>query len=590
MRDPTPPQIAAAHPSTPTSKHTRTRQPRPLLLPPTPPVRSRRAATIVRWFGLGEAMEQRTTDARETQPAQVAFALAPGTITLITGPSGAGKSSLLSHLQRSADAPGARHTIKWIDLASVKLPNTPIVDCFSGNDVDVDDDEEEEEEDNQNRTANEATALHARGRRGVPETPGVLAPSVALRAHPTVQAPPAFASPAFTDCAGREDDDVLRETLLALARVGLAEAWTYLRTPAELSDGQRWRLRLAVALERARREMSNHSTARVVLVADEFAALLDRVTGCVVARSLRRAVAPGSRVAAVVATAHDDDDVTRALSPDVLVRCDFGRVTVRKTPTIHSGSNPGGPMRKIIVTSLTTLALLATAPAHVAHADEPHTRSTFVAPRGGNDRLLLEPPSPFEPERSLFRFDPRPPRREPAPLYPSVERELDRGTGRIESDVEFDTGRWQRAQDERLGIVRPERELERFEEERDRALRIETQQRRAGQADRAQRQLESESQRLAAERERFYRSAGIDATGAAHDTRQLKNLERAYQRDVKQLRRDRAAELKRLEQRDDLRGDALRAARAQIDERYRAAQTQRRERHATDRARVLGSE
>ena len=247
-------------------------------------------------------------------------------------------------------------------------------------------------------------------------------------------------------------------------------------------------------------------------------------------------------------------------------------------------------MRKIIVTSLTTLALLATALVHVAHADEPRTRSTFVSPRGGNDRLLLEPPSPCEPERSLFRFDPRPPRRESAPLYPSVERELDRGTGRIESDVEFDARRWQRAQDERLGIVRPERELDRFEEERDRALRVETQQRRAELGDRAQRRLESESQRLAAERDRFYRSAGIDATGAAHDTRQLKNLERAYQRDVKQLRRDRAAELKRLEKRDDLKGDALRAARTQIDERYRAAQTARRERHAADRAGVLGTE
>ena len=433
-----------------------------------------------------------------------------------------------------------------------------------------------------------------------------------------------------------ECDPRLRETLLALARVGLAEAWTYLRTPAELSDGQRWRLRLAVALDRARRATTNHPTARVVLVADEFAALLDRVTGCVVARSLRRTIGPGSRVAALVATAHDG--VTRALSPDVLVRCDFGRVTVEKMPTIRSelaarrpraqssggfadqparemkarstptredprsrsstplvgaerqAPNPGGPMRKILVTSLATLALLTSAPSLVALADEPRTRSTFVGPRGGNDRLLLEPPSPFEPERSLFRFDPRPPRRNPSPLYPAVERELDRGTGRIESDVEFETRRWQRVQDERLGIVRPERELDRFEEERDRSLRIETQERRAEIDRRSQQLMESESQRLAAERERFYRSAGIDVTGAAHDTRQLKDLERAYQRDVKQLRRDRAAERKRLGQRDDLRGETLRAARAEIDERYRAAQAERRERHAADRARVLGTD
>ena len=247
-------------------------------------------------------------------------------------------------------------------------------------------------------------------------------------------------------------------------------------------------------------------------------------------------------------------------------------------------------MRKIIVTSLATLTLLTSAPARVAYADEPRTRSTFVAPRGGNDRLLLEPPSPFEPERSLFRFDPRPPRRDPSTLYPSVERELDRGTGRIESDAEFDMRRWQRDQDVRRGELPRQREFERFDEERDRTLRLETQQRRAESDRRSQQLMESESQRLAAERERFYRSAGIDVTGAAHDTRQLKNLERAYQRDVKQLRRDRAAEVKRLEQRDDLKGDALRTARAEIEERYRAAQTQRRERHAADRARVLGTE
>lgn len=36
-----------------------------------------------------------------------------------------------------------------------------------------------------------------------------------------------------------------------LNRVGLGEAYTYLRLPSELSDGQRWRLRLAVCLHRA---------------------------------------------------------------------------------------------------------------------------------------------------------------------------------------------------------------------------------------------------------------------------------------------------------------------------------------------------
>src|SRR5207248_7163155 len=43
----------------------------------------------------------------------------------------------------------------------------------------------------------------------------------------------------------------LDQTLALLSQVGLAEAWSYLRTPSELSEGQRWRLKLALAMQRA---------------------------------------------------------------------------------------------------------------------------------------------------------------------------------------------------------------------------------------------------------------------------------------------------------------------------------------------------
>src|SRR5688500_10136725 len=133
MRDPTPPQFAL-HPTTimtrtsltTTPKHTRTRPPRPLLLPPTPPVRSRRATTIVRWFGLGAAMDLRTSENCERQAAPAAVDLAPSTITLVTGPSGAGKSSLLRDLQRAANALDAHGETIWIDLGSVELPDAPV--------------------------------------------------------------------------------------------------------------------------------------------------------------------------------------------------------------------------------------------------------------------------------------------------------------------------------------------------------------------------------------------------------------------------------------------------------------------------------
>ena len=130
---------------------------------------------------------------------------------------------------------------------------------------------------------------------------------------------------AIVDLFGRTP---LTRVLEMLSRVGLAEVWTYLRKPRELSEGQRWRLRLALALARTRRSTrSTISTqSRSVLVCDEFAALLDRVTAAIVARTLRRAVS-GNK-SALVATSHED--LIRALDPNLIVRCDFGRVTIER--------------------------------------------------------------------------------------------------------------------------------------------------------------------------------------------------------------------------------------------------------------------
>src|SRR2546429_342039 len=85
---------------------------------------------------------------------------------------------------------------------------------------------------------------------------------------------PAIAPPdvPLVDCF---DSAPLDQTLALLSHVGLAEAWSYLRTPDELSEGQRWRLRLALAMRRAE-NIDNQKTRRLILIADEFAALLDR--------------------------------------------------------------------------------------------------------------------------------------------------------------------------------------------------------------------------------------------------------------------------------------------------------------------------
>jgi len=128
---------------------------------------------------------------------------------------------------------------------------------------------------------------------------------------------------AVVDCFGEEE---LERVLLRLGRVGLGEVWTYLRKPGELSEGQRWRLKLAMALRRCERRRAGGVK---VLVADEFAAVLDSVTAHVVARCLSRTVRSAKDVAAVVASSRED--LVEALRPDVIVRCDFGKVEVIET-------------------------------------------------------------------------------------------------------------------------------------------------------------------------------------------------------------------------------------------------------------------
>jgi ABC-type ATPase with predicted acetyltransferase domain len=126
----------------------------------------------------------------------------------------------------------------------------------------------------------------------------------------------------IVDCLGAMP---LEQVLGLLSRVGLAEAWSYLRTPEELSEGQRWRLRLAMGLSRsAAEEFPPHH----LLVCDEFAAVLDRVTAAVVARSLRRAIDGSSSLSAIVVCAQDD--LQQALRPDVHIRCDFGSVRIQR--------------------------------------------------------------------------------------------------------------------------------------------------------------------------------------------------------------------------------------------------------------------
>lgn len=92
--------------------------------------------------------------------------------------------------------------------------------------------------------------------------------------------------------------------LLGLA--GINDAYLYIRKPSELSDGQRYRFRLAKAIE----------TKADVWVADEFLAVLDRTAAKVIAYSLQKtARSVGATV--VVATTHTD--MVKDLGPDLYI-------------------------------------------------------------------------------------------------------------------------------------------------------------------------------------------------------------------------------------------------------------------------------
>ena len=97
------------------------------------------------------------------------------------------------------------------------------------------------------------------------------------------------------------------EALDLLAKAGISDAWIYIRKPSELSDGQRYRLKLAMLM----------ASDANVWVADEFGAVLDRETAKVVAFSMQK-VARRAGKTFMVATTHDD--MVAELAPNLTIR------------------------------------------------------------------------------------------------------------------------------------------------------------------------------------------------------------------------------------------------------------------------------
>jgi len=189
--------------------------------------------------------------------------------------------------------------------------------------------------------------------------------------------------------AGRAVIDLMQppldRALRILSAAGLADAFLLLRTPQELSDGQRWRLRLALAIEAvshndraptvrsgactpADESLAPHRAPSVssgsrdpaderlfaresnpeltlgarqrnaVLVADEFCSTLDRLCARAVAYRVRR-MASREGVTVLAASAHDD--LLEDLAPDVLVaKHEACRVEVLYADPSREGARP----------------------------------------------------------------------------------------------------------------------------------------------------------------------------------------------------------------------------------------------------------
>ena len=106
----------------------------------------------------------------------------------------------------------------------------------------------------------------------------------------------------------------LGSRLATLAGCGLAEPRLLLRTPGELSEGERYRFRLAYALA---------NPDAPFLACDEFTATLDRTLAKVVAFNLRKQLAR-TGTGLLAATTHED--IIDDLKPDLLVRCKPGNI------------------------------------------------------------------------------------------------------------------------------------------------------------------------------------------------------------------------------------------------------------------------
>jgi ABC-type ATPase with predicted acetyltransferase domain len=184
-----------------------------------------------------------------------AIELNPGQICYITGPSGAGKSVLLRELMEKMGIGS--------DESASGRPDVPVPIFYKCIDLD---------------------------------------------------AIPLSSKRAVIDCIDGNFIDALK--ILSLA--GLSDVFAVLNKPAFLSDGQKYRFRLAKALSSVGADLCvcPPAVSHKIIFADEFCSNLDRITAAVIAYQIRK-FATRYNVTFVLASSHED--ILADLRPDIMV-------------------------------------------------------------------------------------------------------------------------------------------------------------------------------------------------------------------------------------------------------------------------------
>ncbi|MDW8040730.1 MAG: ATP-binding cassette domain-containing protein [Nitrososphaerota archaeon] len=160
----------------------------------------------------------------------------------------------------------------------------------------------------------------------------------------------------------------LQQALDLLSHVGLNDAFLFLRTYRQLSDGQKYRYKIAKLIE---------SQAQVWIL-DEFAATLDRDTAKIVAYNLQK-LARKTGKTVLAATTHTD--LFEDLNPSVHIHKRYGKeITVRYHP--NTPTPECSLIREMHIEDGTTADYKALSVFHYRSTRLPPPRRIFTLKRG----------------------------------------------------------------------------------------------------------------------------------------------------------------------------------------------------------------